>query len=74
VNHWSWLKTNVPSRREAEFARHPRAAAEAYWLHRAGTAGAGVADGRDCHLWKWTGRQAVLLEAFVREGQAAPRG
>ena len=71
VNHWNWIKTRVPRQREAEFARHPLAAGEAYWLHRAGTAGAGAADRRDCHLWKWTGRQAALLEPFVREARVA---
>jgi hypothetical protein len=67
VNVWSWIKTRVPRRREAEFARHPLAAGECYWLHRTGIAGAGTADCRDCHLWKWNGRHPALLEAFVRE-------
>jgi hypothetical protein len=67
INIWNWIKTNVPRQRHAEFARHPLAAGEAYWLHRAGIAAAGPADRRDCHLWKWNGRQATLLEAFVRE-------
>ncbi len=68
VNHWSWIKTRVPARRHAEFARFPLGPGEAYWLHRAGTAGAGGADRRDCHLWRWNGRHAVLLQAFIREG------
>ena len=67
VNLWNWLKTAVPRQRHAEFARHPLVDGEAYWLHRAGIAGAGAADRRDCHLWKWNGRQASLLEAFVIE-------
>ena len=67
VNIWNWIKTSVPRQRHAEFARHPLAADEAYWLHRAGIAGAGVADRRDCHLWKFNGRHASLLEAFVAE-------
>lgn len=67
VNLWSWVKTRVPEQRWAEFARHPLAPGEAYWLHRAGVAGAGAADSRHCHLWKWNGRHAALLEAFVRE-------
>lgn len=67
VNHWSWLKRNVPTKREAEFAHHPLAEGEAYWLHRTGTAGAGGADRRDCHLWKWNGRHAALLQPFIRE-------
>lgn len=67
VNIWNWIKTEVPLQRHAEFARHPLGAGEAYWLHRAGIAGAGGADRRDCHLWKWNGRHATLLEAFVTE-------
>ncbi len=68
INIWNWIKTKVPQQRHAEFARHPLTAGEAYWLHRAGIAGAATADRRDCHLWKWNGRQAALLEAFGREG------
>ena len=68
VNHWSWIKTRVPPQRTAEFARYPLAPGDAYWLHRTGTAGAGAADRRDCHLWRWNGRHAALLQAFVREG------
>jgi hypothetical protein len=67
VNLWNWIKTSVPPQRHAEFARHPLREGEAYWLHRAGIAGAGSADRRDCHLWKWNGRHASLLEAFVTE-------
>lgn len=67
VNIWNWIKTGVPRQRHAEFARHPLGHDEAYWLHRAGIAGAGGADRRDCHLWKWNGREASLLEAFVSE-------
>lgn len=67
VNVWNWIKMKVPEQRHAEFARHPLRPGEAYWLHRAGIAGAGSADRRDCHLWKWTGRQAVLVEAFITE-------
>lgn len=72
VNHWSWIKTGVPPQRDAEFARHPLRPGERYWLHRTGTAGAGAADGRAAHLWKFTGRHAALLEAFVVERGAAP--
>jgi len=68
VNLWSWVKTRVPGQRQAEFARHPLGPGEAYWLHRAGVCGAGAADTRHCHLWKWNGRHASLLQAFVREG------
>jgi len=67
VNVWNWIKTQVPEQRHAEFARHPLRPGEAYWLHRAGIAGAGLANRRDCHLWKWTGQQAVLVEAFITE-------
>jgi hypothetical protein len=67
VNLWSWVKTSVPEQRWPEFARHPLGPDEVYWLHRTGAAGAGAADARHCHLWKWTGRHAALLQAFVRE-------
>lgn len=67
VNAWSWIKKRVPPQRHAEFARHPLGAGESYWLHRAGLAGAGAADRRECHLWKWDGRQATLLESSVAE-------
>jgi hypothetical protein len=67
INLWSWVKTQVPEQRRAEFSRHPLAPEEAYWLHRTGVAGAGTSDCRHCHLWKWNGRHAALLEPFVRE-------
>jgi hypothetical protein len=67
VNAWSWVKTRLPEQRLAEFARHRLTPGEIFWLHRTGLAGAGRADRRDCHLWKWNGRHAALLEAFVRE-------
>ncbi|MFM9058683.1 MAG: hypothetical protein ACKOSQ_06140 [Planctomycetaceae bacterium] len=67
VIHWSWLKTRVPPQRDAEFARHPLRDGERYWLHRTGTEGAGVADRWATHLWKFDGRHAALLEAFVTE-------
>ncbi len=76
LNLWSWVKTSVPEQRWHEFARHPLAAGEAYWLHRTGVSGAGSADARHCHLWKWNGRHAALLQAFVREhsvSQLEPR-
>ena len=72
VNHWNWVKTSVPQRRDAEFARHPLGPGERYWLHRTGTAGAGAADGRAAHLWRFTGRHAALLEAFVTEHGVTP--
>lgn len=68
VNHWNWLKTRVPPQRDREFAGHPLAPGECYWLHRTGTSGAGAADRRDAHLWKWNGRHPSFLEAFVSEG------
>lgn len=74
VNVWNWIKTRVPRQRQREFERHPLGPGEAYWLHRAGIAGAGEADRRDCHLWKWTGRHAALLEAFVVERAVAGLG
>lgn len=67
VNLWSWVKTSVPERRWPEFARYPLGPGEMYWLHRTGVSGVGAADARHCHLWKWNGRHAALLQAFVRE-------
>ena len=54
-----------------EFARHPLSPGESYWLHRTGLVGAGPLDRRDCHLWKWNGRHAALLEGFVTERAVA---
>jgi len=71
---WSWVKTRVPRQRWPEFAAHPLAAGEEYWLHRAGIAGAGRADRRDCGLWKFDGRRAVLLASPFQERGAAPLG
>ena len=66
VNHWNWVKTSVPAARDGEFAAHPLAAGESYWLHRTGTTGCG-AERRMCHLWKWNGTVATLLQPFVTE-------
>lgn len=66
VNHWSWVKTAVPEARRQEFARHRLEAGEAFWLHRTGTAGCG-AERRCCHLWKWNGRAASLIQPFIEE-------
>ena len=66
VNHWNWVKTSVPAARHGEFMAHPIAAGEAYWLHRTGTTGCGAAR-RFCHLWKWNGTSATLLQPFVTE-------
>jgi len=66
VNHWSWVKTSVPRARHEEFAAHRLAQGESYWLHRVGTTGCG-AERRTCHLWKWNGTVATLLQPFVTE-------
>lgn len=67
VNLWSWVKTSVPKQRWPEFARYPLGPGEVYWLHRMGVSGVGTADARHCHLWKWNGRHAALLQAFIPE-------
>lgn len=67
INLWNWIKTSVPEQRHHEFAAFPLSPGEHYWLHRAGIRGAGEADRRDCHLWKWNGRHASLLRAFITE-------
>ena len=74
VNSWNWIKTAVPRQRWAEFAAHPLADGECYWLHRTGVAGAGEADRRHCHLWKWNGRHASLIQPFIRESVASLTG
>lgn len=66
VNHWSWVKTSVPEARRAEFSSFPLAPGEAFWLHRTGTAGCG-AERRLCHLWRWNGTAASLVQACVAE-------
>jgi hypothetical protein len=72
VNAWSWVKTSVPRQRWPEFAAFPLPDGDAYWIHREGLAGAAGLDRRASHLWRWNGRQAALLKAFITE-TAAPR-
>lgn len=67
INLWNWIKTSVPEQRHGEFAAYSLTPGEAYWLHRCGIRGAGEGDRRDCHLWKWNGRHASLLKAFIVE-------
>lgn len=67
LNVWSWVKTEVPPKRWHEFAAFPLGEGETYWLHREGLAGAGALDRRASHLWKWNGRHAALLKAFIAE-------
>ena len=66
VNHWSWIKTQVPEARRHEFAAYPLAPGEHHWLHRTGTTGCGR-ERRFCHLWKWNGTTAALLKPFFPE-------
>jgi len=66
MNHWSWIKTQVPPQRQAAFARFPLAPGDDSWLHRTGTVGAGR-ERRFCHLWKWNGRTAALVKPFIDE-------
>lgn len=74
VNIWNWVKTAVPEQRHGEFAAYPLGPGESYWLHREGCAGAAALDRRACHLWKWNGRHAALLRAFVTEWSVGPLG
>jgi len=74
VNLWSWVKTHVPPQRDAEFAAYPLRPGERYWLHRAGLAGAGTADHRVCHLWKFDGTRPTLLAAAITERTAGRLG
>ena len=66
MNHWSWIKTRVPPQRWPAFSRFPLREGESYWLHRTGTAG-GAMERRFCHLWKWNGSTASILQPFVEE-------
>jgi len=66
INHWNWVKTSVPEARRHEFEQHPLAAGECFWLHRTGTAGCGP-ERRFCHLWKWNGVTASLVQPFITE-------
>ncbi|MFM7243475.1 MAG: hypothetical protein ACKO40_04765 [Planctomycetaceae bacterium] len=72
VNLWSWVKTSVPRQRWLEFAAWPLSDGDTYWIHREGLSGAGDLDRRASHLWRWDGRHASLLKAFITE-RAAPR-
>lgn len=74
LNIWNWIKTAVPEQRHGEFAAYPLGPGECYWLHREGCAGAAALDRRACHLWKWNGRHAALLQAFVTERSVGPLG
>lgn len=74
VNLWSWVKTRVPSQRWPEFSAFPLRETETYWLHREGLAGAGDLDRRASHLWRWDGRHASLLKAFITERSVPPVG
>jgi hypothetical protein len=74
VNVWNWIKTAIPKQRWAEFSDYPLGAGEAYWLHREGCSGAATLDRRGCHLWRWNGRHASLLRAFVTERRVGPLG
>jgi hypothetical protein len=74
VNVWNWIKTAVPEQRWAEFSDYPLGEGEVYWLHREGCSGAAALDRRGCHLWKWNGRHAALLRAFVTERSVGPLG
>lgn len=74
VNVWNWIKMAVPAHRWTEFSGYPLAEGEAYWLHREGCSVAAALDRRGCHLWKWNGRHASLLRAFVTERGVGPLG
>ena len=60
VNHWDWIKTRVPTDRWPALARRPLAEGERWWIHRRGTAAAGI-DRRTSGLWKWNGGTAALV-------------
>lgn len=66
LNHWSWIKTQVPEARRHEFAAYPLSDGEQHWLHRTGTSGCGR-ERRFCHLWRWNGSTAALLKPFFPE-------
>ena len=68
INHWAWLKTNVPAARAQEFVAYPLPVDSRHWLFRHGLAGLGNADHHSCRLYAWDGAAAHLLAESFREG------
>ncbi|MGA1618888.1 MAG: hypothetical protein ACO37F_10290 [Pirellulales bacterium] len=68
INHWAWLKTQVPVARAREFVAYPLPAGSRHWLFRHGLAGLGAADHHSCRLYAWDGEAAHLLTESFREG------
>ena len=66
VNHWNWIKTRVPTDRRAALAGRPLSPGERWWIHRQGTAAAGI-DRRRSGLWKWNGGTASLVAPAFEE-------
>jgi hypothetical protein len=66
LNHWNWIKTRVPAERWPALARRPLAEGERWWIHRQGTAAAGI-DRRRSGLWRWNGGTAALVAPAFAE-------
>lgn len=66
VHTWSFFcPLDADSLQKAQ--KYPLAPGESYWLHREGTmCGPLFGRGGD-HLWKWNGREAILLEECLNQ-------
>lgn len=67
INHWAWIKTRVPSARQAELAAFPLPPDAVYWIFRQGTAGPGSHHERSASLLGWNGRTLTMLSARLEE-------
>ena len=66
VHRWSFFAPMDPeTKKKAEL--YPLVAGESYWLHKEGTmCGPLFGRGGD-HLWKWDGREPVLLQECINQ-------
>jgi hypothetical protein len=66
IHTWSYFAR--PDREMMRIAsRYPLAGGESFWMHREGTfCGRLMGQGAD-HLWKWDGKEPVLLDGATRE-------
>lgn len=67
INHWAWIKTQVPAARQAELAAYPLPPDAVYWIFRQGTAGPGSHHERSASLLSWNGRTLTTLSARLEE-------
>ncbi len=67
VAAWNWVKTTLPSVRQADFPAHPLKAGEQYWLHRTGIAGTTAEELRNTALLAFDGTHSRMLAASTVE-------